>query len=478
MRAYFELPLVFLASLAWWQYGAIVVLLVVTVGVGAIAIRSQAISRPVVRALPTVLSVVVVVLAIYALFFRHPGGKLTDYDAYSLRMYANFYVTVAGLLAAIVGYVLVSRGLFWRDPALLLTVTGFALFFFYKIRIVPVHFWAARRFVPVILPGTVLLIAAAALTGARGRWLGTRAIRTPIGIAFLALIAMNYARVSRPILDHVEYAGVIPKLEAIARQIGDEDLLIVESRDASDVHVLGLPLAYVYARHVLVLASAAPDKTSFAEFLDWAGTRYHRVLFMGGGGTDLLSARWSVTPVASERFQIPEYDSPLETFPHGVRRKEFDYSLYAFARPTTDRQAFDLDVGVSDDLNVIRFDAKERTEGRTFRWSQDQSFIVITRLNPGNQTVAIWMSNGGRPPAAAPADVSLFFGDRPLGSARVRNGFAEYDFTLPPDLVSSAAASGEPVRLALRTTVWNPSRVLGGADDRDLGVMVDRVAVR
>jgi hypothetical protein len=289
---------------------------------------------------------------------------------------------------------------------------------------------------------------------------------------------MNYARVSRPILDHVEYAGVIPKLESIAKQIADDDLLIVESRDASDVHVLGLPLAYIYARHVLVLASAAPDKVSFAEFLDWAGTRYRRVLFMGGGGTDLLSARWSVTPVASERFQIPEYDAPVEAFPHSVRRKEFDYSLYAFARPTTDRPAFDLDVGVSDDLNVIRFDAKERTEGRTFRWSQDQSFIVITRLNPGNQIVAIWMSNGGRPPAAPPADVSLLYGDRLLGSARVSRGFAEYDFTLPPDLVASAAASGEPVRLALRTTVWNPSRVLGGADDRDLGVMVDRVSVR
>ena len=110
-------------------------------------------------------------LAVYALVFRQPGGKLTDYDAYALRNFADFYFTRPALVAALVGYALVVRGLFWRDPALILTLTAFSLFFFYKIRIVPEHFWAARRFIPVILPGALLLVAAAALTGVRGRLL-------------------------------------------------------------------------------------------------------------------------------------------------------------------------------------------------------------------------------------------------------------------------------------------------------------------
>ena len=478
MRAYFEYPLVFLSNLAWWQYGLLIAGSIATLLLIAATARAPRISQQVVRTLPIVLSAAVVVLAVYALYFRHPAGKLTDYDAYSLRMYADYYVTVAGLVAAVIGYVLVSRGLFWRDPAFMVTLTAFSLFFFYKIRIVPVHFWTARRFVPMILPGTLLLAGAAALTGVRGRGLLTRAIRAPIGIAFLALLAMSYARASRPIIDHVEYAGIIPKLEQIAGRVSDEDLLVVESRDASDVHVMALPLAYIYARNVLVLASAAPDKPTFASFLDWAGTRYRRVLFMGGGGTDLLSSRWAVRPLSSERFQIPEYDAPERAYPRSVRRKEFDYSLYAFTLPSGSKVPFDLDVGVSDDLNVIRFDAKERTEGRTFRWSQDQSFIVITRIDAGDRTVAMWMSNGGRPPAAPPADVTVLIGGRSLGSAHVANGFSEYDFTIPTDLAASLAATGEPVRLTLRSSVWNPHRVLGTGDDRELGVMVDRVAVR
>jgi hypothetical protein len=74
--------------------------------------------------------------------------------------------------------------------------------------------------------------------------------------------------------------------------------------------------------------------------------------------------------------------------------------------------------------------------------------------------------------------VSVLIGDRALGVVRVGRGFREYDVPIPADVAASAAASGEPVRVTLRTTTWNPREVLGTADGRDLGVMVDRVEVR
>jgi hypothetical protein len=83
---------------------------------------------------------------------------------------------------------------------------------------------------------------------------------------------------------------------------------------------------------------------------------------------------------------------------------------------------------------------------------------------------------GGRPPAAPPADVTILIGERVLGTVRVTGGFREYELPIPADV--AAAASGEPVRVTLRTPTWNPLRTLGSPDDRELGVMVDRVAVR
>ena len=255
--------------------------------------------------MPASLALIVTLLTIYAFEFRHPGARLASADAYALRTFAIFYITVPALIAAVIGYAVIGRTVFWRDPALILTLTASALFFFYKLRIVPVHFWAARRFIPIILPGTLLLVAAAALVGIRGRWRLVRILRIPIGVVFLGLLAANYARASRPISMHVEYAGIVPRLEQLASRIGGDDLLIVESRNASDVHVLALPLAYIYARNVLVLSSPAPDKPTFAGFLQWARPRYRRVLFMGGGGTDLAL----VAMVSTSRFQRALSDS-------------------------------------------------------------------------------------------------------------------------------------------------------------------------
>ena len=63
----------------------------------------------------------------------------------------------------------------------------------------------------------------------------------------IAVLAVQFWMRSAPLFGHVEYAGVIPRLEKLAQTFGDKDLVIVESRDASDVHVLALPLAYIYA---------------------------------------------------------------------------------------------------------------------------------------------------------------------------------------------------------------------------------------
>jgi len=478
MRAYAELPRVFLANLHWWQYAAMALGGAAALVLLLSAARSPATSTAAARWAPPLLACVVIALAAYAFAVRHPGGKLTDYDAYALRTFAIFYFTVPALIAAIIGYMIVARGLFWRDPALMVTVTAFSLFFFYKIRIVPDHFWMARRFLPVILPGGLLLVGAAALTGVRGRWLTPRVIRGPIGIVFLGLLAFAYARAARPVLDHVEYAGIIARLEHLASVVSPDDLLIVESRNASDVHVLALPLALTYARHVLVLANPSPDKVTFAAFLDRAQARYRRVLFLGGGGTDLLSSRWSVEPVESDRFQVPEYDAPYNAYPRFVRHKEFDYSIYAFTPPTHDDRPFDLDVGVNDDLNVLRFNAKEQTEGRTIRWTRGRSFLTMTRLRPIDRAITLWMSNGGRPAAAPPADVTVTLGQQVLGTVRVGRGFAPYTFDIPAATAADAAKSGEPVRLTIQTSTWNPQKVLGTPDDRDLGVMLDRAAVR
>jgi hypothetical protein len=480
MQAYVYLPIVFLTHLPWWEYALLGLLVMAAAGTLRLAASRPESMTILTRWLPTFVVVLVWILALYALTLRHPGGKLTDYDAFALRTFTSFYLTLPALVAALAGLALVARQGFWRDPALIMTVVIFSCIFFFKIRISPDHFWMTRRFLPVVLPGALLFASAAAFSGIGASWNRRSATRGVLGVVFVGLLAAHYARASQPVVNHVEYAGLIPRIERLAGQLRDDDLVIVEGRDAgSDVHVMALPLAYIYARNVLVLNSPRPDKPAFATFLERARRQYPRVLFLGGGGTDLLSYRYGVKPIASERFQVPEYEAPYNAYPQVVRRKEFDFGVYEFTPATpTEGLWFDLDVGVRDDLHVLRFHAKEQSQGRTFRWTRETSYVAVTVIHPTTREVTVWMSNGGRPPRAEPADVAVYLHNQRLGSVRVADGFGPYMFPIPADLAARAAAWTDPVELKIVTATWNPHQVLATPDDRDLGVMLDRVTVR
>jgi hypothetical protein len=434
-------------------------------------------ARRMAGAVPLALIGVVIAGAAYAFFVRRAAGPIAPHDADAFRTFAYFYLTPAGLAAALAGFVLVVRRSFWRDPALLLTVAVFGFFFFYKLRIVPEHFWVSRRFLTMILPAALLLVGAVAFAWLED-WRGRRRWRPIIGMLFVVVLGWQFFTATRPLLAHVEYAGVIPKLEGLAARFGDDDLIIVESRNASDTHVLALPLAYVYARNVLVLDSPAPDRATFGEFLAWAATRYREVYFIGGGGTDLLSRSFRVDGVDSERFQLPEYAAPRNAYPQGVRRKEFDFGIYRFVEGRHEPAWFALDIGTMDDVHVRRFHAKERLGDRPFRWTRDVSYISVVTAPEHDRLVTLWMSDGGRPPSASPATVTVSLDDHPLGTVTVGPGFAAYSFEVPAPMAQAAQRGDAPLRLRLTSATWSPREQLGAGDDRQLGVMVDRIEVR
>ncbi len=491
MQAYSYYPLAFTRTQVGW--GALGALFAAGFGVRWLVGRDRL--RPLVeRLLPATLAVVLVGLAAYAWFWRQSGNGLAPADAVAFRTFA-WYVG-APVLAIGVGAVaagVVRR--FWTDPAFFLTLAAFAVFFFYKTRIVPEHFWAARRYLAITLPGLLLLIAALAETVAGWAWQWSERRRTAGSSArsramaaatvittavLLAPIGRSFWTAAAPVANHVEYAGVIPRLEQLAGKIGDRELLIVESRNASDLHVLAMPLAYIYARQVLVLDSPAPTKATFEAFLEWAASHYDGVLFLGGGGTDLLTPRIHAEPIGGDRFQVPEYEAVLNAYPTGVRRKEFEYGLYRLSVGTAaERSSLDIPIGVLDDLNVVRFHARERRDdlNLSYRWTTGQSFVVLGQLPPEPRRVTIWMSSGGRPAQAATPVVEAALDDEPIGTAVPVDEVRPYTFDVPADLARRLGGSGAPVRLRLRVPTWNPQTLLGVPDSRDLGVMVTRVQV-
>jgi hypothetical protein len=291
--------------------------------------------------------------SVYALYFREPVGRLAPHDAHALRVLTDLYVTRIVFGMAVAGYALVVWRSFWRAPALILTITTLSLFFLYKIRIWPENFWLARRFLTEILPGTFIFASGALfaplwMTGSDPRAIkGVRLLFAVIGIVAAVFIGERYLAASQAIRTHVEYAGIIPRIEQLAAGFGDNDLVLVEARAASDIHTLALPLAYIWARNTLVFYSPRPEKALFVDFLRWARDRYDHVFFHRGGGTDLLSPGMRVETVKTERFAIPEYEAtPYAVYPTRSRMKPFDLTVYRFVDDgPAGEGTFTLDVG-------------------------------------------------------------------------------------------------------------------------------------
>jgi hypothetical protein len=498
MRAYLAYPVVYVSHLPPWGVAALGLVSLATVSVLPWLISRPSIAPIARRWIPVTYAVVIVALAGVAAL-RQPAFRVAPHDAAALRTFA-WYITEPGLLLAVLGLAVAATTRFWRDPMLFVTIGVYAGFFFYKIRIVPQHFWMTRRYLPVILPASLLMVSAlaawlagrlprtapadaratAGLAGRPGPPRRDRVVRDAAIVCALLPLALTFWSESQPVLRHVEYAGLIPQLEALAGRFGDEDLVIVESRNASDLHVLALPLAYIYARNILVLASPKPDRAAFAMFLDWARSRYRAIYFLGGGGTDLVSRRYSLETAGGDRFQVPEYASPVNAYPSGVRHKEFDFSLTRFLPPHPGTGTFSLDVGTNDDLMVVRFHAKEldSSNGMTYRWSRNASYISIPGIVDATRTVTIWMGAGGRPEGLPPPQVTVTLDGVTLGSVTATRDVRPYSFAIPPSVAAEAGRRDEPASLRLTTSTWLPRQVVGTPDDRDLGVLVDRIEAR
>jgi hypothetical protein len=437
---------------------------------------------------PRALVIVLAAAAVYAYFLREPVGRLAEHDAYALRTFA-WYVGPVGLLAALAGFAIVAWSRFWRDPVLLVSGALVSAFFFYKIRIVPEHFWQARRYLPVILPLACVMMATGAFAGSQA-WLlrrhgtATAAARLGAGVRHLTLpfvllgfIGWTFIGATRPLLRHVEYAGLIPAAEQLARGFGERDLVLIEPRYSSDAHVLAAPLAYIYARHVLLFSSPRPDRAHLEQFLHWAAGAHDHVYLLAEGGLDIASPTLGITPVGNRRFSIPEYESSRNAYPREVRQKKFNLNTYRLLPGEPAAPVTDIDVGGFDDLWVLRMFARQEQDGVTYRWVRNLSYVSLLGVTPTARAIVLRAGDGGRPARAGEARVQVYVNDHSLGTVSVRGGFAEYRLPIPPEVAADAAGRAGASIVRLVCTTWSPKTILGGSDDRALGVMLDRIRV-
>jgi hypothetical protein len=413
-------------------------------------------------------------VALYAYFIRPywHGPRTAPHDAEAfLRM--GWYLYPAGLALAVAGgMVLLSRARKTQAFFLLVALT-FSLFFFYKVRVWHDHYFAMRRFIPVILPSLVAAIAVfLAMLRETGGNLARHGSRLVAGALVCAYLADGY-RLWR----HDEFRGSLAFVEELARHIGDEDVVIFPAQEG--LHLLDLPLSELEERQVLEFYTLKPDRPLLERLLEkWKG-RYRDVYFvtnykisLSGLFTRHVKDFW----LATDKYEYSYDRPPRGPEPLHLRftlSKAVDLEDLAGRVPKLST----LDVGGSDDLQVAWFHEKELEEdGTSFRWSQRTSSIFLPLVGAGTKTVVLSMA--GPKEAEAPLHpVEVAIDGRSVGTWTLGRQFEDFEVPIPPEICARTEATYSILTLATKT--WRPANEIPGASDvRDLGFRLDRVEVR
>lgn len=150
------------------------------------------------------------------------GRRARTYDEASL-IRLSWFLTVPAFGLALGGLALVALRR-WRAAAWTLVVPVLLLLplYAYRAEVSTRLMWWTRRFVPVILPGLIVLVAVALAAGltlaaGSGRW--RRAVQAGSALALASLLAVFLSQ-SLPLRRHQEHGGSFETTQRIARAAG------------------------------------------------------------------------------------------------------------------------------------------------------------------------------------------------------------------------------------------------------------------
>lgn len=190
------------------------------------------------RAVVTAIGVLLLILSVYAYFIRPyttapffgPGTHLVGQRSYAEDSLVNLavYLSPPVVWAGIIGWYVAlwnavrSRRALYILP-ILVVVLSFALLYLYNPTITPLHYWAIRRFLPVVMPGWILFAAVGVA------WIGTRLSLKPRvalgGLAALFLCVFT-ARSNALIYNFAEHKGQYKQMQALAAKVPEDEVVL------------------------------------------------------------------------------------------------------------------------------------------------------------------------------------------------------------------------------------------------------------
>ena len=210
--------------------------------------------------LPVILSLATIILYIF-LFFIRPVFMGSDYvmdGSTLLNLYSNenfirlgWYMSEIGLLFSFSGIIFLLNKDYKKSFLLIFTFAVSFLYFMTNIHNNPVHIYAFRRLLPVVIPIMTLFIAYFCVSLNNLKTHESKKF-TYLSIFFIITMFFSLLSITSPMITHVEFQGAVQSVSDISDLTPPLDSQsIIYFQDDLPYHYLATPLTYISDKIVL-----------------------------------------------------------------------------------------------------------------------------------------------------------------------------------------------------------------------------------
>ncbi len=424
-------------------------------------------------------------IAGYHLIHQGEGQNLVDW--------VSWYWTVPALILSTFGAVWVLLQGYKKSVApelLVLLGSSVALLVGFSIRsyVYPIHPWAMRRLVPVVMPAlavtTVSILTVVDFRPASARPRG--AILRKWGLAGLSVFCIASLAIaigwrSLPILFHRERAGLWRQLESMTNELPSNAVLLFDNGNVSQGLTQAMEL--IFDRVSLVIQqNPSPDRDSEVDTLIETALDQERPVYLVVTNGDLAwwPERWRFVHVGGRQIETPVLHQPTGRLPDSQDMITHTLGLDIYRiEPRIDSEesaGWDESVAISAGFGSYPYLREGfyqwnlTAEGKVTRWTDGKAVIMtpwpdVNVESAASFCIAIELA-GGRPVEESPVRLVVMVEGVEAFNEELDRSFAPDTLWIPARAVENE--KDLQLEIQLVSTTWDASSV---GDDRVLGVL-------
>lgn len=372
------------------------------------------------------------------------------------------YLSVPIIYMGLIGWLLALRKIIfqkdykWILPTFL--VGGFSVLYLYDPNISPDHFWANRRFVPIIIPGFVFFafFTLEYLINILRKFNFSYISRLLIAVIGIYLIIFNIYNL-QPIAFYKEQDNVWSNIRSIADYIPDGTLLVTEDVDTTTRYAT--PLFMSFSKKVVPLNSLTDEgRNKLIKYI--MENPSQKVFLLNKGNQNPIGLKTNLINVFDEiTTETEKVTSGLPREQRGIKDK-----LYLFELLPVKNEDLYLGASFVEGTLETGFYSEEYVgNGTRYRWTDGNAEIIIPNKHQKKpKLLQISLIHTG------PDDRDMTINVNEQEVYRGKTNKDTKELIIP---LKDIPTEKEDLKIQITTKSWSPSE-LGANDPRKLGVAV------